>query len=83
MTLLVLRNEEYAILKWFAEIEGVTARRASTCRRSRRRRSRRATGWSRSAWTGATHCTRHSLMHFPQEGPRLVEVKVAPGMALG
>ena len=31
VTFLVLRNDEYAILKWFADIEGSRARRGSTC----------------------------------------------------
>ena len=34
VTFLVLRNSEYAILKWFSQIEQVEGRPASTCRRS-------------------------------------------------
>ena len=46
VTFLVLRNDEYAILKWFSRAERSRARRGSTCRRStsaRRRRLRRPT----------------------------------------
>ena len=44
VTFLVLRNSEYAILKWFASSRRSRARRGSTCRRSTPRRSRRPTG---------------------------------------
>ena len=67
VTFLVLRNEEYAILKWFAELEAGHRRagpRPAGARR--RRRSRELRRESHGAWTGATHCTRDSRMHFPQ-----------------
>ena len=54
VTFLVLRNEEYAILKWFGEIEQVTGRaRPRPARARRRRRWPRATASSRCAPTTA------------------------------
>ena len=44
LTVLVLRNEEYAILKWFASSRARWARPASTCRGS--------TAWRSPAGTG-------------------------------
>ena len=41
VTFLVLRNEEYAILKWFAEVEQVRGRARPRPARARRRRGRR------------------------------------------
>jgi benzoylformate decarboxylase len=82
VTFLVLRNSEYAILKWFAEIESVTgapgldlpaldtAAVASGCGiTSRRAGSRDELQAELSEAIGA-------------DEPRLVEVGVAPGMAL-
>jgi benzoylformate decarboxylase len=82
MTFLVLRNEEYAILKWFADTEGVqgapgldlpkleTAEVASGYGVASRRVESRDE--LREALTSA----------IASSGPELVEVRVAPGMAL-
>jgi benzoylformate decarboxylase len=82
VTFLVLRNEEYAILKWFADVEEVadapgldlpaldTAEIAS----GYGLRSRRVAGLDelRGALSAA----------IPSDEPELIEVGVAPGMAL-
>ena len=81
VTFLVLRNEEYAILKWFGELEQVTgapgldlpaldvAAVAEGYGVPRaRRRPRRADEALRDG--------------IAATGPRLVEARVAPGMAL-
>ncbi len=49
VTFLIVRNDEYGILKWFAQAEQVTgAPQGSTCQSSRRPRSPRATACRRS-----------------------------------
>ena len=84
VTFLVLRNDEYAILKWFAEIEQVTGapgldlpaldvRRGG---RGLRRADARSVDDARRAARGA------AATAIAADGPRLVEVRVAPGMAL-
>ena len=58
VTFLVLRNEEYAILKWFAELESVAGAPGLDLPALESAASRRATASTRSAWTAATSCTR-------------------------
>ena len=83
VTFLVLRNEEYSILKWFADVEEVQGRaRASTCRRWRSRRSPRPTASRRRPSPAATSCTRRWQGAIGSGKPQLVEVPVTPGMAL-
>jgi benzoylformate decarboxylase len=82
VTFLVLRNEEYAILKWFAEAEEVTgapgldlpALDTAAVASGYGLKSRRVTGLDelRSELEGA----------IPSTEPELIEVGVAPGMAL-
>ncbi len=82
ITFLVLRNEEYAILKWFADLESVTgapgldlpALNTAAVAQGYGVPSERVTGAEdlRTALTGALEA----------DGPRLVEVGVAPGMSL-
>jgi benzoylformate decarboxylase len=82
VTFLVLRNEEYAILKWFAEVESVQGAPgldlpaldvAAVAQgygvNARRARSREEVGEALQAAIGSS-------------APELVEVPVAPGMAL-
>jgi benzoylformate decarboxylase len=82
VTFLVLRNEEYAILKWFGMLENVTgapgldlpALDVSAVASGYGVPSRRVTG--REELTEALRTAIGSA------GPELVEVQVAPGMAL-
>lgn len=79
---LILRNEEYAILKWFAELESVTgapgldlpALNTAAIAQGYGIPSERVSGMEdlRAAFTAALDAT----------GPRLVEVEVAPGVSL-
>ena len=83
VTFLVLRNAEYAILKWFAEVEEVDGRaRASTCRRSTSPPSPPATASTRTGPPAATRSATRSPAALASSEPELVEVPVAPGMSL-
>ena len=82
VTFLVLRNEEYSILKWFAEVEQVSGAPG---------RALRALDWAAIAsgyGLEARRVTGLDQLHealsaaIPASSPRLIEVAVAPGMAL-
>jgi benzoylformate decarboxylase len=83
LTVLVVRNDEYAILKWFSTIEGVEAApgldlpalEVAKVAEGYGVRSRRVEGTAelRSALSDA----------IASSSPELVEVRVAPGMSLG
>ena len=83
LTVLVLRNEEYAILKWFAEFEGemgapgldVAGLDSVAIASGYGMRSRRVEGAGelRSALADA----------IGSGAPELIEVRIAPGMSLG
>jgi benzoylformate decarboxylase len=83
LTVLVVRNDEYAILKWFSTIEGVEAApgldlpalEVAKVAEGYGMRSRQVegTGELRSALSDA----------IASRSPELVEVRVAPGMSLG
>jgi benzoylformate decarboxylase len=82
-TILVLRNEEYAILKWFAEFEGemgapgldVAGLDSVTIASGYGMRARRVEGSDelRTALADA----------IASDQPELIEVRIAPGMSLG
>jgi benzoylformate decarboxylase len=82
VTFLVLNNGEYAILKWFAQMEEVSdapgldlpALDVAATAQSYGVRSRRAMG------RDDLHATLREALAAPE--PRLVEVAVTPGMAL-
>ena len=82
VTFLVLRNEEYSILKWFGMLENVTgapgldlpALDVAAVAQSYGVPSRRVSGREE-----LTEALRTSI---GSGGPELVEVQVAPGMAL-
>ena len=80
VTFLVLRNEEYMILKWFAGLEQVRARRGSTCRASTGRGGARLrdAGERRVGPRGADRGAAQAIA--ADDGPRLVQVPVASGM---
>ena len=83
VTFLVLRNEEYSILKWFAGIEEVTGAPGLDLPALEVAKVAEAYGVSSQAVSGRDE------LHAALEGaigsgaPKLVEVPVAPGMAPG
>ena len=83
VTFLVLRNEEYAILKWFGEIEQVTG--APGLDLPALDVASVAEGYGvPSQRIDDPGALRESLRDaIAADGPRLIEARVAPGMALG
>jgi benzoylformate decarboxylase len=79
---LVLRNHEYSILKWFASLENVTG--APGLELPRLDVAATATSYGVPSVTVAAREELHdALAHaLAQDGPRLVQVDVAAGMAL-
>ncbi len=82
VTFLILRNEEYAILKWFGEIEQVTG--APGLDLPALEVASVAEGYGvPSRRVGDPGALREALRDgIAADGPRLVEARVAPGMAL-
>jgi benzoylformate decarboxylase len=82
VTFLVLRNEEYAILKWFAEMEQV--QRAPGLDLPALETAAIATGYGvESRQVRGRDELRAALDEaIAADAPRLVEVPVTPGMAL-
>ena len=82
LTVLVLRNDEYAILKWFAGLEHVEGAPGLDLPRLESAQLAEAYGVRARRTTGAEE-TREALRAAIASGrPELVEVRVAPGMAL-
>ena len=82
--MLVLRNEEYAILKWFAEFEGeMGAPGPRRARASTASRSRPGTGCARGASRASDELRQALAEAIASDAPELIEVTVAPGMSLG
>jgi benzoylformate decarboxylase len=79
---LVLRNSEYSILKWFASLENVSDAPALDLPRLD------VAATAHSYGVDAVSVTAREELHaaladaLAQDGPRLVQVDVAPGMAL-
>ena len=79
---LVVRNDEYAILKWFAGLESITGAPALDLP------ALECAGVAEAYGVPAARVTGRDELHgaladaFAADGPRLVEVPVAPGMAL-
>jgi benzoylformate decarboxylase len=83
LTVLVLRNEEYAILKWFAGLEQVEGAPGLDLPKLESAQLAAAYGVNATRATGVDE-TREALRSAIGSGrPELVEVRVAPGMALG
>ena len=82
VTFLILRNEEYAILKWFGEIEQVTG--APGLDLPALEVASVAEGYGvPSSRVDDPGALREALRDaIAADGPRLVEARVAPGMAL-
>jgi benzoylformate decarboxylase len=83
LTVLVLRNEEYAILKWFAELESVTD--APGLDLPALDVAGVAAGYGVNARNAESGEELRELLREAIASPRpeLVEVRVAPGMAMG
>jgi benzoylformate decarboxylase len=82
LTVLVLRNEEYAILKWFAGLEQVQGAPGLDLPKLESAQLAAAYGVNTRQTTGVDD-TREALREAIVSGrPELVEVRVAPGMAL-
>jgi benzoylformate decarboxylase len=79
---LVLRNGEYSILKWFSELESIAA--APGIDLPALDVAATAQSYGVPSRTVAARDQLHEALTdaFAQDGPRLVQVDVAPGMAL-
>lgn len=82
VTFLVLRNEEYAILKWFAEVEGVVG--APGLDLPKLEVAAVAAGYGVSSQRATTREAVATALAgaLASSRPELVEVPVAPGMSL-
>ena len=82
LTVLVLRNEEYAILKWFAGLEQVAG--APGLDLPKLDCARLAEAYGVRAWQATTADEAREMLRKAIESPspELVEVRVAPGMAM-
>ncbi len=82
LKVLVLRNEEYAILKWFAEMEAVTGSPGLDLPALESAEVAKAYGVAANRVDGRDALHQALTDALAADGPQLVEVKVAPGMAL-
>ena len=78
----MLRNEEYAILKWFAEMESVTGPPGFDLPALESAAIAKAYGVEGQRVDGRDALHQALTDALAADGPQLVEVKVAPGMAL-
>jgi benzoylformate decarboxylase len=79
---LVLRNHEYSILKWFASLENVTGAPALELPRLDVAATALSYGVPSQTVAGRDHLHDALTTALADQGPRLVQVDVAPGMAL-
>jgi benzoylformate decarboxylase len=79
---LVLRNNEYSILKWFATLENVTGAPALELPRLDVAATASSYGVASTTVQGAEQLHAALGQALVADGPRLVQVDVAPGMAL-
>jgi benzoylformate decarboxylase len=79
---LVLRNHEYSILKWFASLENVTGAPALDLPDLDVAATASSYGVPSSTVSGLEQLHDGLAEALGQDGPRLVQVDVAPGMAL-
>ena len=82
LKILVLRNEEYAILKWFGELESVTGAPGLDLPALESAEIARGYGVNAKRVDGRDELHEALGAALAADGPQLVEVKVAPGMAL-
>jgi len=79
---LVLRNDEYSILKWFSTLENVTGAPGLDLPRLDVAATARSYGVPSQGVCGGEELHGALADALAQPGPRLVQVDVAPGMAL-
>jgi benzoylformate decarboxylase len=82
VSFLVLRNEEYAILKWFAEIEGVQGAPGLDLPLLETARIAAGYGVGSRRLDGVEELREVLPETLAASSPRLLEISVAPGMAL-
>ena len=82
LKVLVLRNEEYAILKWFGELESVSGAPGLDLPALESAEIAKGYGVSAQRVDGRDALHQALTDALAADGPQLVEVKVAPGMAL-
>ena len=82
VTFLVLRNEEYSILKWFADIEEVKGAPGLDLPALEVAKVAEAYGVSSRAVSGREELHETLERAIDSDAPELVEVPVTPGMAL-
>jgi benzoylformate decarboxylase len=82
VTFLVLRNEEYAILKWFADIEEVKGAPGLDLPKLEVGKVAQAYGVSSQVVSGREELQEALKTAIASDKPELVEVPVTPGMAL-
>jgi benzoylformate decarboxylase len=82
VTFLVLRNEEYAILKWFGELESVTGAPGLDLPKLDTAALAAAYGVEVAHAGGREELRERLSAALGSESPSLVEVRVTPGMAL-
>src|SRR3954463_6787752 len=82
VTFLVLRNDEYAILKWFGQIEQVTGAPGLDLPALDVAAVAEGYGVAGAPRAGREALTEAMREALAAEAPRLVEARVAPGMAL-
>ncbi len=82
VTFLVLRNEEYAILKWFAEIESVSGAPGLDLAALDSASIAAGYGLKAQRVSGRDELREALASSLDSDAPELVEVAVAPGMAL-
>jgi benzoylformate decarboxylase len=79
---LVLRNNEYSILKWFATLESVTGAPGLDLPKLDVAATASSYGVAAKTVSGRDELHAGLADALAQDGPRLVQVDVAPGMAL-
>lgn len=82
VTFLVLRNKEYSILKWFAEAEGVQGAPGLDLPSLDSAAIASGYGVASTRVQGGDELRSELSAAIPSSEPRLIEVGVAPGMAL-
>jgi benzoylformate decarboxylase len=82
LTVLVLRNEEYSILKWFAGLEQVTGAPGLDLPALECAQLAASYGVNSVQTTGADDTREALRTAIASDRPELVEVRVAPGMAM-
>jgi benzoylformate decarboxylase len=82
VTFLVLRNEEYAILKWFAALESVTGAPGLDLPALDSVAVGAGYGVNARRASDPDELREHLTEAIASDAPELVEVRVAPGMAL-